>query len=243
MSPFSLARRFDEHAPEMVDRPDPDPVLLEGEMKNLRIINRRLGGLSAVRRAVLPLAMRADPARPLQILDLATGSGDQPVALAQTLRRLRRPAVITAVDRNDRVLATAREFAAGFEEIRFERVDILAPPYPDGSFDIVVCSLALHHFSWTNAVRILRHMDRLSTIGFVLCDLSRSALAVAGAWLYTRLTTRNIMTHTDAIASVLASFTKEELTSLAADAGISPMCITTAPAFRLVAVRQKSRVK
>lgn len=239
MSLFAFPRRFDEKCPEMVDLPDADPRLLEGELRNLRIINRLLGGLSAVRGALLPLLLKTEPTRTLEILDLATGSGDQPVALARLLRRLRRPAVFTAIDRNERVLDIARRNSADFDEIQFVRGDILAPAYLDKSFDIVLCSLAIHHFSWTNATRVLHHMDRLSRVGFILCDLSRSHLALLGAWAYTRLTTTNVMTRTDAIASVNAAFTKEELANLGADAGVGPLQIYTAPMFRLVATKVK----
>jgi ubiquinone/menaquinone biosynthesis C-methylase UbiE len=239
MSFFDFPRRFDEKIPEMVDLPDANPDLLEGELRNLRIINRRLGGLSAVRSALLLLALKADPSRTLHILDLATGSGDQPVALAHALTRLRRRAVFTAIDRNERMLETARRISGNSAKIRFEKGDILSPAYPDRSFDIVLCSLAIHHFSWNDATRILRQMDRLCRIGFVLCDLSRSRLAVLGAWAYTHLTTTNIMTRKDAVASVLAAFTKEELAALATDAGVGPLQIYTAPAFRLIALKEK----
>jgi SAM-dependent methyltransferase len=239
MSLFPFPRRFDERCPEMVDLPNADPTLLEGELRNLRIINRWLGGLSALRGALLPLALKGTPGRTLEILDLATGSGDQPVALACSFRRLRRSVVFTAMDRNQRVLDIARRISADFGEIRFVKGDILTPGYPDRSFDFVLCSLAIHHFSWTNAALILQHMNRLSRIGFILCDLSRSRLALFCAWVYTRLTTRNIMTRADATASVHAAFTKEELASLGADAGVGPLQIYSAPMFRLIAVKVK----
>jgi ubiquinone/menaquinone biosynthesis C-methylase UbiE len=191
---LTLARRFDENRPEMVDRPDADPLLLRGELRNLRIINRYLGGQRAVRRVLLPMIHESDPSTTLELLDLATGSGDQPVAIARALRRQGRKALITAVDRSEIVLVDAREHAAGFDEIRFERGDIRSLAYPDRSFDVVLCSLAIHHFSWGAAVALVREMDRISRKGFILHDLSRSYRALACAWAYTRLTTRNIMT-------------------------------------------------
>ena len=225
--------------PEMIDMPDADPVLLRGELRNLRIINRYLGGLAAVRKALIPMVMSTRPEQTLQLLDLATGSGDQAVSITRMFRRLGRHVIITAVDNNDTVLAYARRHAAGFNEIRFEHEDIRTLPYPDRSFDIVLCSLAIHHFSWTSAVRLLQEMDRLSRIGFILNDFSRSTLALAGAWLYTRTTTTNIMTRTDAIASILAAFSIEELARMAKVACVGPLEISRAPFFRLNAVKRK----
>jgi ubiquinone/menaquinone biosynthesis C-methylase UbiE len=233
-------RRFDECNPELVDRPDADPVLLRGELRNLRIINRYLGGLVAVRRALMPMIMSTPPGHALQLLDLATGSGDQAVAIARVCRRLGRRVVIVAVDNNDTVLADARDRAADFPEIRFEHVDIRALTFSDRSFDVALCSLAIHHLSWTAAVRLLQEMDRICRIGFVLSDLSRSRLALACAWLYTRATTTNMMTRIDAIASVFAAYTKGELAMMAQDAGVGPLEIRRAPFFRLVAVKRKA---
>jgi ubiquinone/menaquinone biosynthesis C-methylase UbiE len=235
-------RRFDELKPEMVDMPGADPALLRGELRNLRIINRYLGGLAAVRRALKPMLTLIDSSRSVSILDLATGSGDQPVAIARMCRRLNRRVAITAVDRNDAVLADARSFAAGFDEIRFEKGDVRSLRYSDRSFDIVLCSLAMHHFSWQGAVRLLQEMERLSGAGFIVNDLSRSRLALASAWVYTRSTTTNIMTRTDAIASLYAAFTKEELLALAGEAGIERFNVSRALFFRLVGVRRKNSV-
>jgi ubiquinone/menaquinone biosynthesis C-methylase UbiE len=225
----------------MVDMPDADPVLLRGELRNLRIINRYLGGLAAVRKALIPMVMSTKPGHTLEILDLATGSGDQPVSIARTFRELGRRALITAVDNNDIVLADARDYAAGINEVRFEQGDVRAPAYPDRSFDVVLCSLAIHHFSWAGAVRLLQEMDRLCRIGFIVNDLSRSYFALACAWTYTRLTTTNIMTRTDAIASILAAFTKEELDRMATEAGVGPLELFRAPFFRLIAVKRKGK--
>jgi ubiquinone/menaquinone biosynthesis C-methylase UbiE len=223
----------------MIDMPDADPALLRDELRNLRIINRYLGGHSSVRRALVPMVMSTRPEQTLRLLDLATGAGDQAVAIARMFRRLGRRVIITAIDNNGTVLAYARHYAMGFDEIRFVHGDIRALPYPERSFDIVLCSLALHHFSWTAAVGLLQEMDRLSTIGFILNELSRNHMALACAWLYTRITTTNIMTKTDAIASVLASFTTEELARMARDAGVGTLEISHGPFFRLNAVKRK----
>jgi ubiquinone/menaquinone biosynthesis C-methylase UbiE len=232
-------RQFDERKPEMVDMPHADPLLLKGELRNLRRINRFFGGLRAVRGALVPMVAATNPEGTIELLDLATGSGDQPVALARLFRTIGRRASITAVDNNDTVLADARDHAAGFDEIRFERKDIRALPYPDRSFDIVLCSLAIHHFSRPDAVRLLREMDRLSRIGFIVSDLSRSYLALACAWIYTRATTTNIMTRTDAIASIRAAFTEEELQGMAAEAGVGALEVSRSPMFRVTGVKRR----
>ncbi len=223
----------------MVDLPNPDPAMLRDEMKNLRIINRRFGGM-ALARDVVELARRVGPGRTLEILDLATGSGDLPREIIQSTALPGRRMEVTAIDRNEVVLEEARAFTSGVNGLTFVRGDILDLGYPDGRFDIVICSLALHHFSRPDAVRIIREMRRLGRVGFVLGDLRRSYAALAGAWIYTRLTTTNVMTRTDAVASVLAAFTEEEMVALLREAGVNGATVCRAPGFRLVARSVKS---
>ncbi len=222
-----------------MDQPDADPAMLDDDLRNLRIINRYFGGLSALRRAVIPIAMKTKEGENVTILDLATGSGDQPVSLAKAFRRLGKHVRITAVDKNEIMLETARQYAFDFQEIHFERRDILDLPYASESYDIVSCSLAIHHLSRGNGVRLLREMHRISRLGFVVNDLSRSYIGAAAAWMYTRLTTTNPMTRYDSVVSVLRAFRKEELAEMAGEAGVQPVRIFTAPLFRLVVVKEK----
>lgn len=222
-----------------MDRPAADPKILEDDLRNLRTINRYFGGLRALRNAVLPMEKRAKPGEVITILDLATGSSDQPVSLVKAFKRIGRRIRVVAVDRNKVMLEIARKFASGMREIEFERRDLMKLPYQDESFDIVICSLAIHHFSREDGMKILREMNRISRLGFVVNDLSRSYIGAATAWLYTRLTTRNPMTRYDSVISVLRAFTKEELTAMAVEAGVGRVKVYTAPFFRLLAVLEK----
>lgn len=233
---FVPPRRFDPHRPELMDRPDADPDVLSGELRNLRRINARMGSLMLVRNAVLSLVSAMAPTRTIDILDLATGSADHPAALVAAFRRAGRRVSITAVDKNEIVLDAAQAFAGHIEGIRFEQRDIRALPYPSGSFDVVLCSFALHHFSREDAVTILREMRRLSRVGFVVHDLSRSYPAALATWIYTHLTTRNVMTRRDGVMSVMNAFVKSELREMAAEAGVSNAAIWNAGWFRLMAV-------
>lgn len=234
-----LRRHFSDTILEMMDRPGIDRELLEDDLLNLRVINRRFGGLSALRRAVMPMALRNGSKEPVTILDLATGSGDQPVELYKACQREGKGVRITAVDQNGVMLTEARKLAAGIGEIEFVKGDILNLPFRSESYDIVSCSLAIHHLSHENAVKLLREMCRLCRIGFVVNDLSRSLVAAAAAWVYTRLATKNPITRYDSVLSILRAFTKKELASIAREAGIGRMDIYTAPLFRLLAVKVK----
>lgn len=240
MSLFVPRRRFDESRREMIDLPDADPELLRGELRNLRRINARIGSLRSVRDAVMSLVAGTDPRRTVELLDLATGSADHPASLVDAFRKAGQRVSITAVDKNPIMLEAARAFAGHVPEIRFDQQDILALPYLNRSFDVAMCSLALHHFSRAHAVTILREMNRLSRVGFVVHDLARSYPAAIATWAFTHVMTTNIMTRRDGVASIMNAFTTEELREMAGEAGVGETAVWQAGRFRLMALHRST---
>lgn len=236
MALFVPMRRFDPAKPEMMDLPGNDPALLAEDLKNLRTINRYFGGFAAVGKTILPFFHGVASDKPVEILDLATGSADHPVEIARIARKLGRRVHIIAVDRNPQILEIARRRTQGIPEIEVARKDLLQLDFADGSFDIVLCSLALHHFSREDAVGILAEMNRICRIGIIVNELNRSWIAAWTAWVYTHVTTRNPLTLYDSYASVLRAFTPVELREMALEAGIERFEIMTRPFFRLILV-------
>ena len=78
----SLPRR---RVPERMYAPGVDAVELERSLADLRGVNRWLGGESTALGAVLPLVRRLK-GREVRVLDVATGSGDLPLALSRRAR-------------------------------------------------------------------------------------------------------------------------------------------------------------
>jgi ubiquinone/menaquinone biosynthesis C-methylase UbiE len=231
-------RQFDPNILEMMDRADADPRMVRDDLKNLRVINKLFGGLSAVRKSILPFISGSDEGGEIRILDLATGSADHPVRLAELARKLNRKVHVTAVDSNPIMLEIAREQTGRFANVVVEQHDIRNLNFPARSYDIVLCSLAIHHFSRTDAVHILNEMNRLSRVGFIVNDLNRSWVAVWSAKLYTHLTTHNPMTLFDTYVSVLRGFTPRELREMAIEAGIKKFTIKREPSFRLLLIAE-----
>jgi len=205
-------------APEFLDLPPESytPQELEGSLADIRAVNRYLGD----RRALLKhLAAQVGRRSSFSVLDIATGSGDLPVAIAQWARKAGRTASITGIDLNRQTVEVARRQTAGYPEIRVQVADGLNLPFPDQSFDLVICSKTAHHLSDPDAVRLLREMIRVARRGFILMDLRRSWIAYLLIRLLTMVFTRNRLTRYDGPLSVLKSFTPEELAAIASRAG------------------------
>ena len=224
---FAPPRHFDPANPELIDRPDTDPALLREELTVLENVNRR-GGHALVLRSLERLL---PPTRvgPLSILDLGTGAADYPRAIAAWARQRGLPVAITAVDRNPQVLDLAREWCRDWPEIRLEQHDLLALPYAAESFDVVMCSNALHHFDAEDAVTILRRMQELARVGFILHDLRRNWPAIWAMELVARTFIKSGIARHDAVQSCRAAFTVDELSALARRAGLRNFHIRRSP--------------
>lgn len=213
--------------PELLDALDTvPPPLLAHNLRDIRRVNRFLGGTRVVR-SHLPALLRGVPhGTVVSILDVATGSGDIPRALVRWGRRHGYDFRIAATDVAADVLAVARRETAGEPRITVEAADARALPYRDAAFDVVICSLALHHLARADAVRALAEMDRVARRGVIVNDLTRSWGGYVGAWLLGVLTTTNRLTRHDAPLSVLRAWTPDELRAMAAEAGLSDVTIT-----------------
>jgi 2-polyprenyl-3-methyl-5-hydroxy-6-metoxy-1,4-benzoquinol methylase len=209
-----MKRQFDPAEPELMDRPQPVSSELERDLHNLRQLNRLFGSYGLVSRF---LRRWIKPGGRVRIVDLATGSGDIPRLVVDYARRAEAEVRVDAVDQQSATLEIAKSLSVDYPEILFCQGNILE--WQAEPCDIVLCSLALHHFSEDDAVRLLKRCRELSR-GFVLVsDLRRGLLASIGVYLLTALIFREAMTRNDARVSAARAFSFRELRELAQRAG------------------------
>ncbi|HEX2092020.1 MAG TPA: methyltransferase domain-containing protein [Longimicrobiaceae bacterium] len=221
---------------ELMDEPEVDPGELARSLRDLRGVNRWLGGTRVVLRHLGGMIQRL-PIGSCTVLDVATGSADIPLVLARWARAHRLRVRVTATDNHPRTLALAREHAAADPDVRVELADALDLPYDRSAFDFALCSTALHHFRDGDAMRVLRELDRVARWGVVVNDLRRSRPALLGARLLAATLWRShpVTRHVGPL-SVRRSFTPVELLDLAGRAGIEGARVHTHLPFRLALV-------
>jgi ubiquinone/menaquinone biosynthesis C-methylase UbiE len=115
------------------------------------------------------VALVVDAAKPEpedRALDLACGPGTVACALAQRVQH------VVGLDLTLPMLEQARSFAQrqGVDNIEWRAGDVYQTPFADGSFNIVTCRFAFHHFE--NPVLAFAEMARLAAPGgrLVVCD-------------------------------------------------------------------------
>ena len=159
----------------------------------------------------------------LQVLDVATGSGDIPTAVAAKLGHEGINVHYTIVDRALTHLKGNRRAVVG---------DALGLPFHDASFDIVSCALFVHHLESEQATHFVREGLRVARRAVVINDLVRSSLHMALIYAGQPLFRSRITRH-DSIASVKRSYTSREMTVIARRAGATNIEISRHYLYRM----------
>jgi hypothetical protein len=225
-----------------------------GELRNLRILNRYLGGYPE--RAVRFGSTRWErEAKSFFLLDVGTGAvtslPGSPIGRNSGVSKLsivalepepvtaRVAAILTQKQANPPFTPLLQRGKEGdFRRcgISVVRGDGNAPPFCAGSFDFVLASQLLHHFSEEKIVAQLRTWSRLARRAIIVSDLVRHPIAYYGISLVTKLFTRNIMTLTDAPLSVQRAFTMAEWHELLRRAEIGPFRLFSVFPYRVLAL-------
>jgi 2-polyprenyl-3-methyl-5-hydroxy-6-metoxy-1,4-benzoquinol methylase len=198
-----------------MDRPQPVSPALISDLENLRKLNRYFGSYRLIRFFLRRWIRAGDK---LRVIDLATGSGDIPRLVIEFAREIGAEVQVDAVDFQESTIEIARRLSADFPEIHYHCADIHEFG-ENGSYDILLFSLALHHFSSDEAVRLLRRCRELSRGRVLVADLRRGWMATIGVALLTTFLFREPMTRNDARVSAARAFSFAEMDDLAKAAG------------------------
>jgi hypothetical protein len=196
-------------------------------LANLVRINRLLGGHEVLRRRLRPLFGSGER---FDLLDVGAASGDA----ARVVRQVFPDARVTSADYRLHHLRRApgpRLVANAF-----------SLPFRDCVFDVVHCSLFLHHFDNESVVALLRDFGRIASRYVLVNDLERHPIPYyflpATRWLFRW----DPITLHDGPISVQAAFRADELRELAVSAGLTAVDVRVhRPAFRVSMVAQPLR--
>ncbi|HYZ17835.1 MAG TPA: methyltransferase domain-containing protein [Candidatus Acidoferrum sp.] len=208
-----------------MDEPVEDLDELAGSLRDIAFANAVFGGTAPVVRALRRTKGRS-------VLDVGTGLADIPLALVRDAARRGTELQVTCLDRSEQIIALAQRATGGHPAFSFVRADGEKLPFPDGSFDVVTCTLALHHFDPGPAQALLRELRRVARVTPIVCDLRRSLLAYTAIWLWSR-TSRNRLTRNDGPLSARRAYTPPEALALAREAGWKNPQVRREPFFRM----------
>ena len=207
--------------PELMDQPGLKPILHKRALEGLGRINAVSRTNAILWRPIASVAAAAYKENDtICVLDVATGGGAIPIALSRRAARRGLNVRVDGCDKSSQAIKFAsKEAAARGVQSRFFVHDALSQPLP-GDYDVIMCSLFLHHLDEADAIELLQRMTRAAERLVMVDDLIRSRLGYMLAYLGCRLLSTSRIVHVDGPISVAAAFTTEEALELALKAGL-----------------------
>ena len=188
-------------------------VLFRDTLDKLEIINRLLGGNKVTIKGLKELLKNKSKNKIITIVDLGCGHGDILRDIAKFGRKNNYTFRLIGIDANIAAIAYAKELSCEYSELSFKAIDIFSEDFKKQSYDIVLCTLFLHHFKNNELISFLKMTIERATIGVVVNDLHRHKLAyylfkLIGFFI------KNKMIREDGLTSILRAFKKKDLENI-----------------------------
>ena len=194
-----------------------DDFLLEGEelrttLDRIAKINRFLGGNNITLNGVKKLLSTSCKNETITIVDIGCGNGDMLRMLSDYGNRHHIKLSMLGIDANPYTINYAGDLSKDYSNISYLCADIFEENFEDVKYDIILCTLTIHHFDDEEILRLLGSLVNVSKLGVVINDLQRSKIAYRLFQTIAVLFRLNRMTKVDGLVSILRGFKKEELT-------------------------------
>ena len=196
---------------EIMDDFDLQGPELEKTLNDLDIINTWLGGNRVTIKGVEKLLNRTKREGIIRIADIGCGSGRILRKLSDWGNENGYDLELTGIDANSHAVEIGRKASRDYPEISFKNLDIFSDEFHQLRFDIIICTLTLHHFKDHKIINILRSFLDQSNIGIVINDLQRSRLAYFLFKAFCRVFVRNEIARKDGLTSILRGFKRSDL--------------------------------
>jgi len=193
-----------------------DVFSLKGEnlrdaLDNIAKINQLLGGNLLTLNGVQKLIHTISKKEIITILDVGCGNGDMLRKLADYGYRNKINFQLIGIDANNFTINHAKQLSENYSNISFLCLDIFEEAFRELKYDIVLCTLTLHHFKDNQIIKLLNVFYTNSKIGIVINDLHRNAFAYRLFQVICFIFKLNKLSRDDGLISILRGFKKKEL--------------------------------
>jgi len=187
-------------------------VLLDS-LNKIAGVNQWLGGNEVSLNGLERLLRNHSKEETYTLADLGCGNGDLLREIALFGRKKGYQFALIGIDANQATVDHAIHLSADFPEIEYIKEDILSLEFQERKFDIVSCTLFLHHFSKQEIEAFLKSQIRKTSVGIIINDLHRNWIAYGLFW-FVCLFIKNEMVKIDGLISIQKGFTQKELAAL-----------------------------
>ena len=225
---------------EIMDDFTMEGALFRDTLDKLEIINRFLGGNSVTINGLKKLLKNQPKNKTITIVDLGCGNGDILRDISKFGRKNNYSFKLIGIDANLAATEYAKELSKEYSELSFKTMDILSEDFKKQSYDVVLCTLFLHHFKNEELISFLKTTTDKATIGVVVNDLHRHKLAyylfkLIGFFI------KNKMVRQDGLTSILRAFKRKDLENIAKEIKVH-FSIEWKWAFRYLWIMKKDSI-
>ena len=157
--------------------------------------------------------------RPLRILDAGCGGGELLRRIERWASRRNIPVSLIGIDLNSDAICAARESTPQHSMIRWAVGDVALWTEP---VDLIVSSYLAHHLDDDAVVRFLKWMEQTVCRGWLIHDLYRSRVAIAGFRAMAQISQWHPFVREDGVISIRRAFMPAEWREYVKQAGIAP---------------------
>ncbi|WP_333599912.1 methyltransferase domain-containing protein [Flavobacterium sp.] len=214
-----------------------DDFAMEGEilrdaLDKIAKINQLLGGNQLTLQGVERLIQKSDLSQTITIVDVGCGNGDMLRWLADYGNEYNVMFQLIGIDANDFTITHARNLSSLYPNVSYRCEDVFSESFQQLEYDIVLCTLTLHHFKDEEIKSLLKVFQEKAKLGIVVNDLQRSALSYRLFQALCFVFGLNAMSREDGLVSILRGFKKEDLIAFSKQLGFNKYTIQWKWAFR-----------
>lgn len=188
---------------------------LEETLQDLDIINKWLGGNQITIHGIQELLGDIPKNQCIKIADIGCGNGTMLRETVNWARKNNRKLQLTGIDANLHAIEIAKKMSVSYPEISYSSANIFSEVYKFEEWDIILCTLTLHHFKNPEILKLLKELCSQAKIGIVINDLQRSRIAYYLFKAFCTVFIKNEIAKKDGLVSILRGFKKKELVALA----------------------------
>jgi 2-polyprenyl-3-methyl-5-hydroxy-6-metoxy-1,4-benzoquinol methylase len=231
--------KYRTNATEIMDDFSMEGAVLQDALDKIARINQLLGGNKLTLQGVKTLLSTISQNKIITIVDVGCGNGDMLRTLANFEKKNNLNFQLIGIDANKFTISHAEKLSVNYPNISYRCEDIFDKSFEDLKYDILLCTLTLHHFKEDEIQKLLTVFYANSFIGIVINDLQRSAIAYRlfqGVCLIFGL---NKMSQDDGLTSILRGFKKKEIINFSKKLNFKNYTINWKWAFRYQWIIQK----
>ena len=228
----TINTKFRTEAPEIMDDFALEGETLRDALDKIAKINQLLGGNELTLHGINKLLLNVDKNRIFKIIDVGCGNGDMLRKLADYGKKNNLKLDLLGIDANQFTINHAEKLSENYGNIKYSCENIFDDKFKELKYDIVLCTLTLHHFKDNEIIDLLTVFYKNAVLGIVINDLQRSAIAYRLFQILCVVFQLNKMSRDDGLTSILRGFKKQELINFSRKLNFKNVVIQWKWAFR-----------